>query len=300
MNAQEPVNPYQAPPTIEPSSGQYGGRSVDGFVSGHTLALWAIIMLVVVMVGRLAVIGYSCLVIHMLPRLGAGGEPTQVEVVLLTVIGPLMSVVGIVAFIASAVTFIMWFRRVHRNLRPLDYRYSEYGAGWTVGAWFIPIGNLIIPYQIMVEIWKGSDPARFEVVGSRQSPRLALVRAWWLFWLLTNGVAMARNFAGHTADSLIVRAQVLIAAYLISIPAALLAIRLIRRIDANQEQCYRLVQERPETAPSEEPSFLSQLAEGNPVTESADGREFAPPPVQESSERDTEEPIPTPWLDKDA
>lgn len=300
MNEQEPVNPYQSPSNIHPSSGHRNGGHIHGFVSGHTLAVWAIIMLAVVMVGRVAIMGFNCATIRMLPRIVAG-ETTQDERVLFDLYGMLTSVVSVAIFVLSAVTFIMWFYRAHRNLRALGYCYLDYAPGWTIGGWFVPIGNLFIPYLVMVEIWRGSDPARLDRASLQRAPSLALVRGWWLFWLLMTVVSPFSGLLGrNTVDSIIVSMQFRMAIHLITlIPAALLAILLIRRIDANQEECYRLALERHTTAPSDDPTFLSHLGEGNPAMESADGNAFAPPPVPESSEQDRDERIPTLWLDKD-
>ena len=63
-----------------------------------------------------------------------------------------------VSFVATGIVFIAWTRRLYRNLVPLgrmDLRFSE---GWAVGAWFVPLLNLVRPKQILDDIWRGDPP----------------------------------------------------------------------------------------------------------------------------------------------
>ena len=40
----------------------------------------------------------------------------------------------------------------------LDYHDQRFSPGWSVGWWFIPALNLLRPYQVIKEIWRGSYP----------------------------------------------------------------------------------------------------------------------------------------------
>lgn len=66
----------------------------------------------------------------------------------------------IAAYIISAITFILWFRRAYYNLHILIGS-TEYGNGWAAGSWFIPIANLFIPYNIMKELYEKTDQYLF-------------------------------------------------------------------------------------------------------------------------------------------
>ena len=60
----------------------------------------------------------------------------------------------------------------------------RFGAGWSIGAWFIPIFNLWRPKQIANDIWRGGDPAARDNsawAALRVSP---LVHWWWALYLL--------------------------------------------------------------------------------------------------------------------
>jgi len=54
----------------------------------------------------------------------------------------------------------------------------HFTPGWCVGWYFVPIWNLFRPHQCMREIWDTVHLQR--PVGS------ALLRLWWLFWILYN------------------------------------------------------------------------------------------------------------------
>ena len=82
------------------------------------------------------------------------------------------------AFLVTGVVFIVWTRRVYRNLRPLGCVDLRYRAGWAVGAWFVPFACFARPKQILNDVWRGSDPSaksRMRLSGRRVSP----VLDWW-------------------------------------------------------------------------------------------------------------------------
>jgi hypothetical protein len=98
----------------------------------------------------------------------------------------LVSAVGFVASLISAITFLMWFHRVHRNLRSLRATEIIYSPAWAVGSFFVPILNVILPFQIMREVWRGSDPRTAADVPT--TPRYAsvsvMVVCWWALWIV--------------------------------------------------------------------------------------------------------------------
>jgi len=64
----------------------------------------------------------------------------------------IISILYLVAFITSAVTFIMWFRRAYYNLHQKE-DYLAHSDGWAAFSWFLPFVNLYKPYQIMKELY---------------------------------------------------------------------------------------------------------------------------------------------------
>ena len=69
-----------------------------------------------------------------------------------------IGVVQLVLFGATAIVFISWFARAHRNLGRLGIYDLRWGLGWAVGAWFVPLLNFVRPKSIANDIWRGSDP----------------------------------------------------------------------------------------------------------------------------------------------
>jgi hypothetical protein len=133
-------------------------------------------------------------------------------------------------FILAIVFFIMWFRRAYHNLRQLSWHNARYTEGWAAGSWFIPIVNLWWPYQIMVDIWRGTQNALRERLGEPQS--LSIIGWWWVFYLLQR---FARNIASvlgskaNDIESLLTATQAKIFSDLVTIPAIVLAIRVVQR-----------------------------------------------------------------------
>lgn len=93
----------------------------------------------------------------------------------------------IALFIISAFTFILWFRRAYYNLR-LFSGITELGDGWAAGAWFVPIMNLVVPYQIMKELYTKTDKyLLIENTDEYENKRLRIstVNWWWTIWITT-------------------------------------------------------------------------------------------------------------------
>ena len=108
---------------------------------------------------------------------------------------------AIYAFVSLAivVVFIIWMWRAAKNNEALGRMQPRLGPGWSIGGWFIPIANFVIPILIMQDLWRGSDPsvARGDP-GSRASRGSGLIGWWWAAWL----VGIVRIFVNSdNADS---------------------------------------------------------------------------------------------------
>ena len=132
--------------------------------------------------------------------------------------------------ILAIVFFIMWFRRAYYNLHQLSWHNARYTEGWAAGSWFVPIINLWWPYQIMVDIWRGTQNALRERLGEPQS--LSIIGWWWAFYLIQRFAGNYASIMGSRAndiESLLTATQVKIFSDLVTIPAILLAIRIVQR-----------------------------------------------------------------------
>ncbi|HLM18029.1 MAG TPA: DUF4328 domain-containing protein, partial [Acidimicrobiia bacterium] len=118
--------------------------------------------------------------------------------------------------LATVVVFIVWMWRSAKNNELLDRVRPRYTAGWSIGGWFIPIGNLWIPVRIMHDLWQGSDPATQRHEDWRVLRRTPLIGWWWGFYL-------ASRILTFTPVGVVC-----------SVPAAVLAIVVVRRITERQ------------------------------------------------------------------
>jgi len=249
----EPANPFQSPQTISdpPQTGSgpaATGKRIIPYASGHTRAMCTIWLLALGILTDLAGVGSGYMEINLLTRAQSGGLISPAEAESNDLRQGAVGLMQTAIYLASAVAFLMWFHRAHRNLPALGAWNLKYSPGWAVGSWFIPILNFFRPYQIMAEVSRESNPdairpgSLFPGEG-RASPLLGW---WWALWLIM-------NFAGQAAMRLSLRAESLellkaaswtsVIADLISLPAALLAIMVVRGVDANQAERYQLLQQ---------------------------------------------------------
>jgi hypothetical protein len=156
--------------------------------------------------------------------------------------GAILGVLGLV----TAIVFIIWMWRVAKNNEALGRTNPRFGPGWSIGGWFIPLANLVIPVLIMQDLWRGSDPsvARGDP-GWRTARGSGLIGTWWGFWILS----VVRVFAGtessdstHKLSDIKRSNQIGVVALVGHVVAAVLAIRLVRRLTARQEECLRTQQ----------------------------------------------------------
>lgn len=138
--------------------------------------------------------------------------------------------IQVTALLATAVVFIVWFRRTRINAEVFDPAGHRRGRGWAIGAWFTPVVNLWFPRQIAGDIWEASSPP-----GRRAS--LALVNAWWGLWIAALAIGRAGSTQVRQAeelDEIRTAVQTLFVSDLLDVAAALLAIVFVRRLTAMQ------------------------------------------------------------------
>ncbi|MGW4745669.1 DUF4328 domain-containing protein [Streptomyces sp. NPDC004290] len=107
----------------------------------------------------------------------------------------------VLALTACAALFVTWFHRMRRATGALAPDGFRWGSGWAIGAWFVPVAFLWMPYRIAVEMWAAVSrgPSRG---GAGSSPSLWPVNLWWGTFA---GSLLLRWYAGRShqrADSL--------------------------------------------------------------------------------------------------
>jgi hypothetical protein len=143
----------------------------------------------------------------------------------------LLAVLGFVALIVSAVTFIMWFRRAYYNLSLLD-RTLSHTDGWAAGAWFVPILSLFRPFQIMREMFVHTNSVlRLNIEGFPINNRLTLLGWWWALWIISNiwgNISFRIARGAETFEALHFSTSFALWEAVISVPLAILAFMVIK------------------------------------------------------------------------
>jgi hypothetical protein len=148
-------------------------------------------------------------------------------------------------FLATAVLFIIWFYRAYTNLRPLGAPEPRHGVGWTIGAWFVPVLDLVLPKLMLNEIWRGSEPEPAGGAGEKATVP-AFHHLWWAIWVLSfllaveAGVDSATSsfdsaLSGDRATTTTASGALSVVGGLLSAAAAVLGALVVRRTTERQE-----------------------------------------------------------------
>ena len=155
-----------------------------------------------------------------------------------------VSDLSLMVFIPTVVLFLMWVHRVSRNLQTLGAHGQRFSPGWAVGWWFVPVMNFFRPYEVMEEIWQGSDGALS--YGWRDRDVSQLLPWWWVLWIASwvAGLIAAYIDAVHSGlgTDAVPSAPTLLWDLLgsaLSISAGVLAIMVVRLITKRQEEAHR-------------------------------------------------------------
>ena len=135
-----------------------------------------------------------------------------------------------IVYIASAVTFIMWFRRAYYNLHQ-KVTYLSYGEGWAAGAWFVPILNWFRPLQIMNDLYRYTPEFlakhNINVAGKL---KMGILGIWWTLWVGNNifgNVLFQISRKATGIEDYILVTNLSMISHIIGIPLAILAVKVI-------------------------------------------------------------------------
>jgi len=142
----------------------------------------------------------------------------------------------IVAYIASVVFFILWFRRAYFNLavRTGNTQHSE---GWAAGSWFVPIISLYRPYHIMKELDEETSELLSTATKKEVATNTFIIGTWWTLWIVTNYVGQylfKKILKGESLQDYIDLTLLDIVNSCLGIPLALITVYMIKNY-ANKE-----------------------------------------------------------------
>ncbi len=134
--------------------------------------------------------------------------------------------------LACVVVFCVWIYRAYKNLKAFRLGALEHSPGMAPGSFFIPVANLVLPYLIMKEIWRGSDPSYppLDADPFEEARTTAMLLPWWLLFL-TRGLAgwtsIVVSFSERSLAALNVSTIALLVSCTASLVSALLALFLV-------------------------------------------------------------------------
>lgn len=244
MNPQPPYQPYAAP---------------KPYVSAHSRARIVKILLIVTIIVCVASLLASLLEgFFPVPADDDALAEDPIAMATLLLQGGL-AVGQFFIYVATVVFFLMWLYRCYHNLPAFGYQPREikYSPGWAVGSFFVPFVSLVVPYRAVKELWRKSQPASETFTFNELSPP-GYFGLWWAFWIISN-VAGQIYFRATLEGKMSAETERImnIVTDLVEIPAALLALMVVREIDRRQTEAGTLLNVQSHGAPPPPPSFLT-------------------------------------------
>ncbi|MFG2377281.1 DUF4328 domain-containing protein [Streptomyces sp. NPDC048504] len=133
-----------------------------------------------------------------------------------------VSMVFVYLMTLAIVLFLVWLAQSRGNAQELAPEAPVPSRGRTIGMWFVPLANLVVPRGIVLAIGRASS-ASWE-----EKRDTLLVNAWWAAWV---GHALVLTVASRVAPGSM---AFLVVEEALMIAAAVLAGLLIERITALQ------------------------------------------------------------------
>jgi Domain of unknown function (DUF4328) len=106
---------------------------------------------------------------------------------------------ALLSFVITAILVMRWTWVASRALDARGAAGRRWRGGWTVGAWFIPIANLVIPKLMFNELERGLQvPAsQFPIAEAwRSRTRTQVADVWWATWVAATVVGQIASVTG--------------------------------------------------------------------------------------------------------
>ncbi|MFE2530962.1 DUF4328 domain-containing protein [Streptomyces sp. NPDC059371] len=111
----------------------------------------------------------------------------------------------------AIVLFLVWLARTRRNAELLSPHSPVPTAGWTIGAWFIPVANLFAPRETVLHIGRASSRSWDE------KRDVTLVNLWWGAWIAHGLTAVTATQVAPKSMALLVVTEALMIAAAVSL-----------------------------------------------------------------------------------
>lgn len=146
--------------------------------------------------------------------------------------------------LATAVVFLLWLHRAHRNVRMLGVERLGFSPRAALAAFLVPVVNFVVPVRVVSQLWRASRPE------TPRGPR------WWevrgpmfivVWWALVVASSLADPMWWHLSggvESLAVGGSTLLflVAQLGRVAASLLTVAIVWTIDAEQARSFEILE----------------------------------------------------------
>lgn len=160
------------------------------------------------------------------------------------------------SLLATFVLFLWWFARAYRNLEALGVSGTRRSESMAILSWFIPILNLVLPKEMVDDLWRASDPESlvFSDEWKHQSVPFR-IHVWWTITLLAVVTLIATQWVlpgpgqisgsiGRPAAILVLLAHPTLAA------SSILLLLLVRDVNSRQNHRAELLSPKETTRSS--------------------------------------------------
>lgn len=159
--------------------------------------------------------------------------------------------------LASTVLLIVWSWRSAHNARALGRVGARLSPGWAIAAWLIPLASFVLPYIVVSDLWRSSDPDAARGDGWRTRSASPLLMGWWAVYVAAQVLSAAAIGLGVTGTTDHTQTDtLLVVSHVAAVGAALLTILVVRGITDRQE-----AQQAADPAPTSRP--LDRQGSGN-------------------------------------
>jgi hypothetical protein len=179
----------------------------------------------------------------LLQTVANGGEISVEEADANDIREQIISIVYLIVFIISALTFIQWFRRAYFNLH-LKVNHLEQTEGWAAGSWFVPFVNLYRPYQIMKELYVETKNILVKKgLSVSNNFTTSYLGWWWALWIIDNIIGQfvfRYSLRAEEVDEFIIITIASMIENIVSIPLAFLAMKVIKDYAAVEPMLFEI------------------------------------------------------------
>lgn len=165
------------------------------------------------------------------------GRTHEAERIMASVNDSQSSISSLVNILAVVVTvlLIVWAWRSAKNARALGRTGERISPTLGIFGWFIPLASWVIPYLLVSDLWRSSDPTSDRGTGWRSLPATVVLRAWWVCFAGGQILLVATITLAVTGEADVARVDTLLGvAHTVTAIGAVLTIPVVLEVTRRQ------------------------------------------------------------------